>query len=353
MVDRPNDEDKNNPIFKATHEGSHDKIVRPEVEFRVPAYFLKQWAPVLPAGAAMLYLQLRQMCWYDIKNPQNSRDYCWPKQQTLANLLGCSRRSIVSYLQELEKHRLISREDQGPNKYRYVKELGKKVRSIDIYNVPYRLPLVPKHLADAAVIEFEEAYQRAQEHPENKPVAPMSKNYTQVDIPTDNDLSAKSAHRSGDQSYPPPMRKNFRSDGKNLRSRSYIKNLDNVNNVNSTVKKTTGSAFRADPRVQALTDDDVARKETLTLTIGRTLDKIADNQIDRDHPYAGFHRRVAYFMPELEVNAALAAAQDKKDDRGIKNSASSYFTGYIKNRAGELGIDLKIQSATSATKQLK
>jgi len=66
----------------------------------------------LSIGAKMTYAALLSYAW------QN--DYCFPGQQTLAEDMGAGKRSVVRYIDELEKNELISIKRQGlgkPNIY--------------------------------------------------------------------------------------------------------------------------------------------------------------------------------------------------------------------------------------------
>jgi len=62
----------------------------------------------LSAGAKLSYAALLSYAW------QN--DYCFPGQQTLADDIGCSRRSVVTFIKELQDRGLLTVKRQGLNK---------------------------------------------------------------------------------------------------------------------------------------------------------------------------------------------------------------------------------------------
>lgn len=76
----------------------------------------------LSVGAKLTYAMLLSYAW------QN--DFCFPGQDTLAEDMGSGRRSVVRYIDELEKHDLITIKRQG---------LGK----VNIYTL--RAKVKPKH----------------------------------------------------------------------------------------------------------------------------------------------------------------------------------------------------------------
>lgn len=73
---------------------------------QVPNFILK--SKDLSVGSKLTYAMLLSYAW------QN--DYCFPGQKTLANDMGVSPRSVVSFIKELQKRECITVKRQGLNK---------------------------------------------------------------------------------------------------------------------------------------------------------------------------------------------------------------------------------------------
>ena len=73
---------------------------------QVPNFILK--SKDLSVGAKLTYSMLLSYAW------QN--DFCFPGQETLAHDMGVSRRSVVSFIKELQLRECISVKRQGLNK---------------------------------------------------------------------------------------------------------------------------------------------------------------------------------------------------------------------------------------------
>ena len=88
----------------------------------VPNFILR--SKEVNVGAKLTYAMLLSYAW------QNN--FCFPGQKTLANDMGVSLRSIVSFIKELQKHEFITVKRQGlnkPNIYTlHLKVKDKKVR---------------------------------------------------------------------------------------------------------------------------------------------------------------------------------------------------------------------------------
>ena len=77
---------------------------------QVPNFILTE--PHLSVGAKMAYAMLLRYAW------QN--DFCFPGQERLAKDMGAGARSVVRYIQELEKEQFVTIKKRGqgrPNLY--------------------------------------------------------------------------------------------------------------------------------------------------------------------------------------------------------------------------------------------
>jgi len=112
-------------------------------------------------------------------------------------------------------------------------------------------------------------------------------------------------------------------------------------------------AFRRDPRYVALTFDQRASRAALAAEIGDELNRLAGRLDDDVHRSAGFHRRVAFFAPEL-VPEALNAARDAIEDRRsgqkrLRGGPDAYFAGAVRNACEREGVDIGVAWNSSPT----
>lgn len=328
-------DDRTDPRFEPVHDGSYDKIVRPDIELRVPGYFLRNWGPKLSPGAALLYLHLRLMCWYDTKNPQNSRDYCWPKQTTLARLIGSSRRSVQRHLKELEEHELIRRKPT----YHYDQEKGKKVRGVDVYQVPYRVPLVTDDHGKAAVIDAEEILSQSHSIDEKQQLSPRRQDDAQV-----NEAPPGPKRQIDAQvSYPRPKRQIVVGTAAPNCHTEVIPEAVNVNNVRGAKTGRTKKSRQA----EHLLPQEKTKRDAMAAEIGEQLKRMCHDRSPDPHKSAGFHRRIASMMPEHLIREAIAATRDAVEDQrsGRKElhvGVAPYFAGIVRRIAEREQIDLGV-----------
>jgi len=324
--------------FEPVHDGSYDKIVQPQVELRVPAYFLRNWVPILGPGPAMTYLQLRQMCWYDLKNPQNSRDYCWPKQKKLAQLTGYGDRSLRRYLKTLEEHDLIRRKPT----YHYDRDKGKKVRSVDIYQVPYRVPLVRDHQGEAAALDADDIAGEMEQHPRQDGSPPTGQLGRQVpEMPSR--PSGHSGHQVRDyQGYPPPT-----GHGGLGTARPDWPREDIPEDLLTNVNVGQDSSTRGDPMKTSLSNQDEYERRAYALAC--QLYRAAGQRDDPpvDHRNKGFCVRVVSCLDDGAIYQATSSTRDAFESGRVAprtlDHVFQYFTGTVRNVAREAGVDLGLR----------
>src|SRR5262245_50551814 len=63
-------------------------------QFVVPQYLWERWVPILGVFPVAVYIELRRMCFVNRATGER-RDWCWPKQETLAKRLGVKKRQTV------------------------------------------------------------------------------------------------------------------------------------------------------------------------------------------------------------------------------------------------------------------
>lgn len=96
-------------------------------------YMLDYWSHFLGAEGIALYLHLRRFCY--------TKDYCWPKLDTLAFRLNKAPNTVRKYLDLLEFYGFIYR-------FYVENEAKKKAKETPIYKVKKQFPFLPKSLID-------------------------------------------------------------------------------------------------------------------------------------------------------------------------------------------------------------
>lgn len=343
--------------FEPVFDDRYDEITKPNVELRVPAYFMKHWSPRLSAPAVLLYLQLRLMCWYDEKSPKNTRDYCWPKQATLAKLINSGERSVRRYLKELEASGLIRR---GRTGY-YDKDKGKKLRGVDVYYVPYRVPVTSEDSAKAAALDTADVLAARAQHPENRVGG------SEGDAPQTNEPPTGQIGRLVERDQPAGQI-GLGTARPDRPTEVVLEVSKNVRNVGRTGSKNPS----AHPAIRAMTSEERASRKRLAHAIGDQLaamsSKLArrrghrstevgptritdllqpgeDRGAAEQHKDYGFHWLVAHFMPGPAVDSALAATEDAVEDeiqgtRTLATTPDRYFTGVIRRICATDAIQL-------------
>lgn len=89
----------------------------------------------------------KNVLWYltSCYNPKNK--YIFPKQKTIANVIGCSERSVVRAIQELTKEGLILIECKVSNKYVFTSKILGEQAENDIISQPDGMSLSDDNLA--------------------------------------------------------------------------------------------------------------------------------------------------------------------------------------------------------------
>jgi len=302
-----------------------DQVLEPDNVVQQFRYFWDKWVPFLGPVASMLYMKLRQYCYYN-RITGEVRDYCFPKQSTLGDEIGVKdNKTIRKALVLLEEQGLIRREVQ----YRYDQRTMKKVRTTDIYHVAITDILTPE---DSVAILLDESQSIAR-----KQDGPKGKFSPQVTAPRPAPV---------DNSRPKGKFSPHIGGGNNPQQEEVL--IRNTLNVDNVRVQESDSGLRAHPTVLAMPTDEKARKENLSLEIGDQLHSMAGSRGLDEHKSAGFHRRVAYLFPEHLVHEALTATRDAVDDersgrKSLRAGPAAYFAGIVRQIAEREGIDIGVQ----------
>lgn len=298
----------------------YNEITEAHRSVQVPRYFWTKWVPVLGPVATTLYMQLRQYCYFNPKTGE-TRNICFPKQDTLAKEIGVNdRKTIRKALLLLEEHGFIKRE----HTYYHDKETKRTLKGSDRYFVYFEIPLVTE---DAIDLLIREAARAASTEAERKG---KKSPYTPDGVDNSFRKGNLSPYLVGEKI---PHRTSTRT------------STSNVPNVGgSDLQK----SLRTDPRVQTLTEPERASRETLASYIGDQLMTMAGHWSAGDHKSSGFHRRVAFLMPEHLVQEALTATRDAIEDeragrKTLHRGPAAYFAGAVRRIAERERLDLGIE----------
>ncbi len=337
-------------VLRPVYREAYNQLVQPDemVGFPGSAYFWRKWVSILKPTAASLYVVLRDIAYANKNLPEDA--WCYPNQSELARMLGLSdRKNIRQHLNTLESHGFLKREKD----YRGVRDQehgGKLARQkASVYHVYYEIPLIPEDAVTLLLLREGIAN-------------PLGHN-------TLSSVGGKPPHWDGGKPSSlvdqvegnPPRTPSYPQDetsvggfdrGKppsiNVRDSNVYSTLDNVREQGSFSRTRKGkpSAFKADPRVANLPPLEKAKKEELVREIARTLNKCKGDHGNDEHKSAGFHRRVAYFMPSHLVQEALVAVQDQHYEANVAGNkqlgdASAYFAGIVRKMAEQEGISLE------------
>jgi len=320
-------------VLEPRFRDAYNEITQAHRIVPVPHYFWENWAAVLGPVATVLYQRLRQYCFYDPRTGEGD-NWCWPRQDTLAKEVGVGHRhTVMKALKVLEEYGFIKREKQ------FHKRGGQNMvkRGSDKYIIYFEIPLTKED----AIELFQRNMQKVIDESTD-----MSKNSTYRNF----DVSKKSTYGTNPVDNSPDVSKiSTFTAVENIDSRTITRNIStNVNNVISNKTGRKKSSFREHPAVSKLSPDELDRKEFLATEIGDHLKRMSGKRDTDPHPSLGFHRRIAYLVPEVLITEALTATRDAVDDQHggrklLRNGASAYFAGTIQKMAAREGIDLGIK----------
>jgi hypothetical protein len=345
----PPEERRERIVLCPSYRTFYNELVQPDemVGFPGSAYFWKKWVSILKPTAASVYIVLRNIAYAHKNLPEDAR--CYPDQAELARMLGLSdRKTIREHLNTLESYGFLKREKD----YRGVRDQehgGRLARQkTSVYHVFYEIPLVAEDavtllLAGEGISNVlkSHGFTSVGENPPHRYGGKPSTLANQVEgnpPPTPSYPQAATSVEGFSGGKPPSI---------NVRRSNVLLTLDNVREQSSRkkIRRATSSTFQEDPRVSSLSPLERAKKEELVREIARTLNGCKGDHGNEDHKSAGFHRRVAYFMPDHLVHQALMTVRDMHYDANVAGSkqlgdAGAYFAGVVRKMAEQEGIPL-------------
>jgi hypothetical protein len=308
-------------FLQGAYRDAYNAITRADrIASVVPAYFFEKWAPVLGPVVSMVYLRLRQYTYRNVATGEE-RVECWPKQSTIAREIGVrNRKTVAAALEVLEESGFIKREAVFRPQARAD---GAMQRGADKYWVWFELPLVPE---DAIELLLRKMGEQGLE----RPAESMSEERTQT---------PGRGEDPGSMSEPGTQSAVRQTDSRTSTRTSTL----TLTNVGSGAHKK--DRLRDHPTVAAMSVEERERRSALALELGERLKTWGGGFDGSRHESEGFHRRVAFLMPEPLVRQALSSTHDALAQRiggreGLRSDPSRYFGGAVKRLALEHGIDL-------------
>lgn len=271
-----------------------DEITQPDQVTVQSRYFWKRWARILGPVASGVFLRLRQYCYYN-RDTGEKRDWCWPKQETIADELGIERKTVMEALRRLEALQLVRRERQ----YLLDPATKKPHRTTDKYYVKMWDPIAPEDEGQALVRAAERMLRDGQQSPVPRAAAYASEKRTYRPARVD-----KSAVRSEERTDTAVRKTDTKSD---------LEEILRTLNVSETTK------------------EKVAHRSRLAEEILRQLG---------DRHSLGFYRKVVQLLPEPMIHTALSEVKDARLTGRLKGTAGAYFTYLVKLAAMGLSVEL-------------
>ena len=292
------------------YEDAKNELVNPDRIVTITWYELHHWLPRLGPTKFMLIQILRRHCYYN-KLTRERRDWCYPKQETIAKELGVSPRTVWTHLNKADDDlKMFIRREAT---YAYDAKKRKKVRSVDKYHVKMDTPLIPEHEGKLATILAERI---VSEETEKEQDGPIRKNCEQVEAVVDNSR---------------PTRKNCEhiSVAETAKEEVLIRRTErnvNVPNVSENLKKTSKKTV-----AKEWTD----KHEGLLYDMSQILGSEEKNK--------AYYRTIVLDpdIPEQLVRYCMSITREACQLRKTWN-APGYFTGVLKNELERLGLSASI-----------
>lgn len=336
--DRPNDRDSLQEYFEALSPGERRERIYLRPEFRdayneiteahrvfiLPQYYFKHWRHILGPVAHTLYEELRRRTYY---NPQTGerRDSFYATQQELGHTIGVKDpKTTRKALALLEEHGFISRQVRHYTN----PKTGRPYRGADEITVYFEVPLTTE---DAVELLLRTTLRDT--------TAVLGKKSL---------VRPREPGRHVDNSAVPGNFSPLRA-GEIFPSNVSTSNDTYQNNVSMQKTRPEKGSLRTDPRVQAMNPEERESRDNMAQEIGRQLNVMAGDRdfSTEDHKSLGFHRRVAFLMPQRLVYEALAATRDAIDDeragRKTVRGVDAYFAGIVQRIAERERIDLGVE----------
>lgn len=333
-----------------------NEITRPNRGIFVTDYFLTRWAPTLAMPATGIVLALRKLANKDGKT--------FASLDTIARTAGVGRTTLTLWLSTSEArwdarrpdererwlllHRYFLRSKARQYLIRREGAMSRAKRTTNLYQIAMDDPVHPEDeaklfaLAAERMVNDEAELARNAKQDTTGPytVAPRPYKTGKVII-----RESDAPDPVDNQPYTVAPRPHVAGRTATGLSSSYRIVTDNVRETDRPRIATVG-----------MSETDRARKEALAMELGEQLKLLAgDRDLDL-HKSAGFHRRIAYLMPEHLIREALAAVKDAAQEARsgrlfVHRGYGAYFAGIIQKIAQRERIDLGVEWTSSTIRE--
>jgi len=303
-------------LLVPAYRDSYNELIHAHRTVEQPAYFWERWVPVLGPIAAVLYMKLRQYCFYR-QGPAD--DVCWPRQDTLAREIGIrSAESLRAALQVLEREGFIERQ----RSCRVDPRSGRPIRGTDRYVVFFEIPLRAEDAAELLIRSVHQIPMTLDSANAVKP--PLGANGPMAEKPLLGDLE-------GSPNAGIPL----------LGDANAVKPRYGAGGNTALATPANAVKPRAEVNVQRF------QRSTLSSTDSRfsetspaqeLANQIAEELDDPDS--LKWFRLIADKLPEGRIRIVLSETRAARDEGRLRGSAGAYFTGGVRRVAVELGIAL-------------
>lgn len=280
------------------------------------AYFWEKWVSLLGPVGALLIMKLRQYCYYN-RETKELRDWCFPKQETLAKELGVSRHTI---LREFRENSHLSLFVKRTPQYRYDPQKKKKVRTTDVYHIRMDDPLMEEdqerlreRLTEKIATEGDGEIEKIlNDQGKASNPQPKSQNATQVPQPLQTQAQPRSQNAT-------------QVSGRNLQQYDVLPLRDTFKTVNGIKKPSAKKGH--DPLA-----DELARELC-------------------DEKSIAFYIKVVSTMPEDLIHRALSEVKYERAAGKIREGKAKLFNSIVQRMASEAGIDLGLKTGPKKEEQ--
>lgn len=311
-------------LLQPAYRDAYNEITRAHEVVSVPGYFWANWVPILGPTSSLLYLRLRQLCYYQPGSPEH-RDYCWPRQDELAASIGFKKRDTIRIpLIELEGHGFIKRESA------YVTDQATRVisRRPDRYLVFFEVPLTPADAAELLIrasgshMPEKRAYEAPQLSCQPDRMPEKRANVYARETGIRESVCPKNGHTEESSEVPDPEQDRGEIEvcqsGRMpaTRAKNVERSTSSTFNVDMPAKRAYGG--NADP--EGLAEEMV--------------EELGDPGSEK------WYRYLADRVPEILIRLALSETKAARLEGYLRGKPGAYFTGAVKRIAAERGVSL-------------
>lgn len=324
-------------LLKPAFRDAYNELVEADRQFPVPQYLWQKWVPLLGVFPVAVYIELKRMCFVNRATGER-RDFCWPKQATLAKRLGVKKRQTIGdALRVLEREGFIQRRKQYLPRGKG--ELVNR-RIADVYHVFFEVPLVPSDAVDLLM------RQSLPDSLAGGSLPPGTDHHeAAAHVPAGTSILGRSAERTYRPEPPGMSVERPHEAGRKTDSRTITGTTQLNVNVGELDEGVAAAVVGPEARSgSSRVPEASARIERLAFEIGETLNVMGGNRSGEEHRSRRFHLLLASALPEVLLRKAIGATRDaveaRRAGRGtLRSDPGAYFAGVVRKLAEAEGLE--------------